>query len=73
MAAQFDWHIGIDYSGAETPTSRLAGLQVFAASADMLPTSVRAVPEHPTWNWTRRGIAEWLIRLRRSTRSVESF
>lgn len=66
MATQFDWHIGIDYSGAETPTSRLAGLQVFTASAGMPPIGVRAVPERPAWNWTRRGIAEWLTQLAQS-------
>jgi hypothetical protein len=26
----FDCYIGIDYSGAETPTSRLKGLQVYS-------------------------------------------
>lgn len=29
--ADFDLFIGIDYSGAETPTSRLKWLQVYAA------------------------------------------
>lgn len=30
----FDCFIGIDYLGAETPTSRLKGLQVYAAQPD---------------------------------------
>lgn len=31
----FQLHIGIDYSGAQTPTSCLAGLQVYAASTGL--------------------------------------
>jgi hypothetical protein len=37
----FDLHIGIDYSGRETPTSRTPGLQVYAASAN---EEARAIP-----------------------------
>ena len=42
----FQLHIGIDYSGAQTPTSRLAGLQVYAATTG-LPERVTtpAAPE----------------------------
>lgn len=58
---RFDQYIGIDYSGAATPTSRLKGLQVFVASAGQYPSRVLAEPDHPTWNWTRKGVAEWLI------------
>lgn len=64
----FNLHIGIDYSGAETPTSRLAGLQVYAATAGV-PERVTtpAAPESKTWNWTRQEIAEWLIEQARSS------
>lgn len=30
----FSRHIGIDYSGAETPSSSLKGLRVYAAEGD---------------------------------------
>ena len=60
----FELFIGIDYSGAQTPTSRLAGLQVYAQWP--------GAPEAEAWvsptrsnngqrvNWTRREIAERL-------------
>ena len=56
---QFDRYIGIDYSGAMTPTSRLPGLRAYAADHSDLPKEVLtpAVPHH---HWTRRGVAEWL-------------
>jgi hypothetical protein len=63
----FSLHIGIDYSGAQTPTSRLAGLQVYAATTgppERIPTP--AAPESKSWNWTRQEIAEWLIAQARS-------
>jgi hypothetical protein len=56
---QFERYIGIDYSGAQTPTSSLPGLRVYAADGtsplkEVLPSqSVRKY-------WTRKGIAEWL-------------
>lgn len=63
----FHHHIGIDYSGAQTPTSRLAGLQVYAATTG-LPERVTtpAAPQSKSWNWTRQEIAEWLIAQARS-------
>ena len=59
----FDLHIGIDYSGRETSTSRTTALQVFAAFDDEEPRSVRtpAAPAGANWNWTRKEIADWLI------------
>lgn len=59
----YDLHIGIDYSGAKTPTSRLPGLQVFAASGGGEPVKVVTPSALPgrRQNWTRREIAEWLI------------
>lgn len=60
--ANFDLHIGIDYSGAQTPTSRLSALQVYAATQG-LPERITtpAAPDTERWNWTRQEIAEWLI------------
>jgi hypothetical protein len=66
----FDLFIGIDYSGAETPTSRLPGLQVFAARPDGSAPERWASPTRSNnrqrVNWTRREIAE---RLRDEVRS----
>lgn len=70
----FELFVGIDYSGAETPTSRLMGLRVYAAKPGSLPEAVptpaialarargerpRSVPRY----WTRAEIAHWLIGL----------
>jgi len=40
MVTQFSRYIGIDYSGAQTPTSSLKGLRVYMTSetATALPT-----------------------------------
>lgn len=63
----FQLHIGIDYSGAQTPTSRLAGLQVYAATIGHPERiSTPAAPQSKSWNWTRQEIAEWLIAQARS-------
>jgi hypothetical protein len=45
----FNLHIGIDYSGRETPVSRTPGLQVYAASGNEEPRAVRPhkAPEEP--------------------------
>lgn len=55
----FDRYIGIDYSGAETPTSSLKGLRVYMADGVSPPIEVPPPPS-PRKYWTRRGIAEWL-------------
>lgn len=55
----FARYIGIDYSGAETPTSSLKGLRVFVADRESPPAEVRPPPSARLY-WTRRGIAEWL-------------
>jgi len=57
--AQFNRYIGIDYSGAETPTKSLKGLRVYGANEGQAPAEVPPPPS-PRWYWTRRGIAEWL-------------
>lgn len=57
---QFARHIGIDYSGAETPTSSLKGLRVYMASGGEPSIEVLPPPSNKKY-WTRRGLAEWLV------------
>ena len=57
---QFQRYIGIDYSGAETPTSSLPGLRVYVAERGS-PPEPRLPPPSPRKHWTRRGLAEWLV------------
>ena len=57
--SQFQRYIGIDYSGAATPTTSLKGLRVYSAT----PTQplIEVCPSTGRLKyWTRRGIAEWL-------------
>ena len=56
----FTRYIGIDYSGAQTPSASLKGLRVYTTEADKPPSEV-APPPSPRKYWTRRGIAEWLV------------
>jgi hypothetical protein len=66
----FDRYIGIDYSGAEAPTSSLKGLRVYVAGRATPPVEVQPPPS-PRKYWTRRGIAEWLVaRLSESLRTL---
>ena len=60
MNPAFERYIGIDYSGAQTPSSSLKGLRVYAADRLSDPQEV-APPLSPRRYWTRRGIAEWLV------------
>ena len=62
----FSRYIGIDYSGAKTPTASLPGLRVYAASEGESPVQVPPPPS-PRQYWTRRGLAEWLIANLRET------
>lgn len=57
--ARFERYIGIDYSGAQTPTSSLKGLRVYMANRPSPPIEVQPAPS-PRRYWTRRGLAEWL-------------
>ena len=57
----FQRYIGIDYSGAETPTSSLKGLRVYASNRSG-PAMEVMPPPGPKKYWTRRGVAEWLAR-----------
>jgi hypothetical protein len=56
----FARYIGIDYSGAQTPTSSLKGLRVYRTEGSGSPEEV-APPASPRRYWTRRGVAEWLV------------
>src|SRR5271154_4521913 len=56
----FRRYIGVDYSGAETPTASLRGLRVYLADGAAPPVEVLPPPS-PRKYWTRRGVAEWLV------------
>jgi hypothetical protein len=56
----FHQYIGIDYSGAQTPTSSLKGLRVYRADSATPPIEVQPPPS-PRKYWTRKGIAQWLV------------
>jgi hypothetical protein len=69
----FELFIGIDYSGAETSTSPLKGLQVAAARSDGAPPVLWTGPRQSNngrpVNWSRREIAERLLdEMRKGTR-----
>lgn len=59
---RFARYIGIDYSGAQTPTSRLKALQVYAAAADGEPAKI-STPTEGAKNWTRLEIAQYCLNL----------
>jgi hypothetical protein len=56
----FDRYIGIDYSGAETPSASLSGLRAYVAHAGSSAVEVRP-SNGPRKYWSRRGLAGWLI------------
>jgi len=58
----FGRYIGIDYSGAATPDSRLTGLRVYMAEGDGPAEEVRPNPANTKVNWTRRKLYEWLLK-----------
>ncbi len=55
----FHRYVGIDYSGAETPTSSLRGLRVYLGDREKDPAEVPP-PPGPKKHWTRKVVAEWL-------------
>lgn len=57
---RFSRYVGIDYSGAKTPTSSLPGLRVFLADDGSPPVEIQPPPS-PRKYWTRREVAEWLV------------
>lgn len=56
---RFDGFIGIDYSGAGSPTNRIRGLKMYAARPEREPHQVRPAP--PARNWSRHDLAHWLL------------
>ena len=56
----FENYIGIDYSGAKTPTSRLPGLKVFMVTGDGKPVKIKT-DAGSNWNWNRKEIAHWCL------------
>jgi hypothetical protein len=60
MMPAFTRHIGIDYSGAETPAASLKGLRVYLAEGNTPPVEVPPPPS-PRKYWTRKGITAWLV------------
>ncbi|MDP2238714.1 MAG: hypothetical protein Q8K18_00955 [Burkholderiales bacterium] len=71
----FDLFIDVDYSGAQTPTSRLKELQVYAARPGAAPEQIKTPaiasflasssknPQSAPRYWTRSEIALWLMGL----------
>ena len=53
-------YIGIDYSGARTPTASLKGLRIYLAKDDTMPVEVHP-PTSRRKYWTRREVGEWLV------------
>lgn len=64
----FQTHIEIDYSGADTPSSRLPNLQVYEAklATEPIPVMTPAAPHGQRWNWCRAEVADWLLAQARS-------
>jgi hypothetical protein len=60
MSPTFTRYIGVDYSGAETPTSSLKNLRIYEADQRSGPREIQPPPS-PRKYWTRRGVAEWLV------------
>lgn len=59
---RFNTYIGVDYSGAATPTHRTPTLQVYHADVTREPQPVLtpAASESKCRNWNRSELAEWL-------------
>ncbi len=60
IMSAFARYVGIDYSGAETPTASLKGLRVYMTEGNTPPAEMLPPPS-PRKYWTRRGMAEWLV------------
>ncbi|MEM1245613.1 MAG: hypothetical protein AAGA81_16835 [Acidobacteriota bacterium] len=54
---RFDRYLGIDYSGAATPESRLPGLRVYEARASR---TIELQPRDGGRHWSRRALTDWL-------------
>ncbi len=55
---RFTRHIGIDYSGAQTPESRLKGLQIYECRGGATPERI-GPPTEGAKNWTRIEVAQF--------------
>jgi hypothetical protein len=55
----FHRYIGIDYSGAATPSDALSGLTVAVAHRET-ESDLQRCPEHPRGRWSRKSLATWL-------------
>ena len=56
----FSRYIGIDYSGAQTPSASLKGVRIYAAEGEAAPVEILP-PQSPRKYWTRKGVASWLV------------
>ena len=56
----FARYIGVDYSGAKTPSDSLSGLRIYEARGRAEPVEVPPPPS-PRKYWNRREIAHWLV------------
>lgn len=69
-APLFHRYVGIDYSGAKTPTASVKGLRIYLADRHHKPKEVLPPPSQRTY-WTRKGAAQWLLeRLQEPTRTL---
>ena len=57
-SAAFGRYIGIDYSGAQTPSASLKGLRAYMTDQASPPVEVQP-PPGPRKYWTRRALAEF--------------
>ena len=58
---RFSRYIGIDYSGAQTPESRLKSLQVYEAARDGEPVKI-STPAESAKNWSRLEVAQFCMK-----------
>src|ERR1700737_2296915 len=63
MSVAFHRHVGIDYSGARTPTDGLKGLRVYVVQYPGEQPEEVLPPPSPRKYWSRRGVAIWLADL----------
>jgi len=62
----FSRYLGIDYSGAQTAQDGLKGLRVYMAEPGAEPLEILP-PSGQKKNWTRQGLAEWLVEILRES------
>ena len=59
--SMFERYVGIDYSGMGLPHRAHAQIQTYWATHEAPPT--RKQRPNSTYNWSRRSLAEWLLRI----------